>query len=174
MMFPIYSEVDLRTPCQPVTCAEEARHLYKELEEMFPKTGALGVACPQIGLYSKASLIKFPGSDKFMLICNPEILSQEDEFIMLNEGCLSLIGKRYDTIRYRTVKVKYWDENFEERTVVANDIEAVIFCHEIDHLNGILCKDRVIQPYRAEPKQGRNERCNCGSGLKYKRCHGGN
>lgn len=171
--FPIYSEGCLRTPCQPVTCAEEARHLYAELEEMFPKTGALGVACPQIGIHSKASLIRMPASEKFLFICNPEILEQEDEFVLGGEGCLSFPNDMRSTVRYRNVKVKYRDENFEERIVQAEGIEAVVFQHEIDHLNGILYKDRVLQPYRAEPVQGRNEKCACGSGKKFKKCCGG-
>lgn len=170
--FPIYSEAELRTPCQPVTCEDEALHLYDELKKMFPETGALGVACPQIGIYSKASLIKMPASEKFLFICNPEILAQEDEFVLSGEGCLSFPNDMRSTVRYRNVKVKYWDENFEERIVQAEGIEAVVFQHEIDHLNGIIYKDRVLKPYRAEPVQGRNEKCACGSGKKYKKCHG--
>jgi peptide deformylase len=114
-----------------------------------------------------------PRSNTFTLICNPEILSQEDEFVMTGEGCLSFPKKHKDTVRYRTVKVKYRDENFEERTVVAEGIEAVVFQHEIGHLNGELFFDRVAKPYRATPVQGRNEKCACGSGKKFKKCHGG-
>ena len=71
-------------------------------------------------------------------------------------------------------KVKFRDENFEERTVMAENIEAIVFQHEIDHLNGVLYKDRVQKPYRAEPVQGRNEPCACNSGKKFKKCCGGN
>ena len=172
--FPIYDEACLRTPCNPVLDVEHAQQLYKQLEEQFPKTGALGVACPQIGIHVKASLIRMPNSERFTLICNPEILEQEDEFVMAGEGCLSFPKDFRNTVRYKTVKVRYWDENFEERTVRAEGIEAVVFQHEIDHLNGILHKDRVQKPIRVEPKQGRNELCACGSGKKFKKCHGGN
>ena len=172
--FPLYSEACLRAPCNPVLDADHAKQLYKQLEEQFPKTGALGVACPQIGIHVKASLIRMPNSEKFILICNPEILSQEDEFIMAGEGCLSFPKEYKNTVRYRTVKVRYWDENFEERTVVAEGIEAVVFQHEIDHLNGVVFKDRVQKPIVMPPKQGRNERCACGSGKKFKKCCGGN
>ena len=171
--FPIYSEAFLREPNLPVLDAEQAQYLYKQLEEQFPKTGALGVACPQIGIHVKASLIRMPNSERFILICNPEILTQEDEFVLSGEGCLSFPNDMRSTVRYRNIKVNYWDENFEERTVQAEGIEAVVFQHEIGHLNGDLFFDHVIKPYRAEPVQGRNEKCACGSGKKFKKCHGG-
>ena len=170
--FPLYEESILRAPCLPVLNAEHAKQLYAQLEEKFPSRGALGLACPQIGIHVRASLIKLPGSTDYKLICNPEILSQENEFLMTGEGCLSFPKDFRNTVRYRNVKVKYWDENFEERTVVAEGMEAVVFQHEIDHLNGIIYKDRVTKPYRAEPVQGRNEKCACGSGKKFKKCHG--
>lgn len=172
--FPIHSEATLRKPCAPVLNKLHAQYLKKVLEEQFPKEGALGVACPQIGIHSKASLIRMPGSSEFLFICNPEILALEDEFVFCREGCLSFPKVYKDTLRFKTVKVKYWDENFEERIVQASGIEAVVFQHEIGHLNGDLFFDHLQQPIRVEPKQGRNEKCACGSGKKFKNCHGGN
>ena len=172
--FPIYKEAFLREPCEPVQDAEHAQKLYKMLEELFPDKGAFGVACPQIGIHVQASLMKMPGSDRFLFMCNPEILEQEDEFIFAGEGCLSFPRDYRNTVRFRRVKVKFRDENFEERTVMAENIEAIVFQHEIDHLNGVLYKDRVQKPYRAEPVQGRNEPCACNSGKKFKKCCGGN
>ena len=172
--FPIYTEAFLREPCEPVRDASHARALYGLLEEQFPSKGAFGVACPQIGIHAKASLMKLPGAERFTFMCNPEILEQEDEFIFCGEGCLSFPRDHRNTVRFKRVKVKYWDENFEERIITAENVEAVVFQHEIDHLNGILYKDRVQKPYRAEPVQGRNEPCACGSEKKFKKCCGGN
>jgi len=86
---------------------------------------------------------------------------------------LSFPGCHKSTVRFSRVKVRYFDENLEERTVVVEGLEAVIFQHEIDHLNGVLFKDHVRKPIRVEKVPGRNEPCVCGSGKKFKKCHGG-
>ena len=171
--FPIYSEQFLRKPCKPVVDAQEAKELVAKILDKYPEEGALGVACPQIGIHKQAFVMRLQSEDTAIFVCNPEIVEQEEPFIFNNEGCLSFPGKRKNTVRYKRVKVKYRDERFEERTVLADDVEAVIFQHEIDHLNGVLYKDRVQQSPKAKVKIGRNEPCSCNSGKKYKKCCGG-
>jgi peptide deformylase len=172
--FPIYDEIDLRQTSLPVPSKEKALELKEKLEDKFPVTGGYAVACVQIGFLYRAFLARFPNNQEFVLICNPEIICKEEEFLMRNEGCLSFPKQYKDTIRYNRVKVKYYDENWEERNVIAEGIEAVIFQHEIDHFDGILWKDRVAQPLRVEKKIGRNEICPIcavkGRILKWKKC----
>ena len=166
--FPIYTEAFLREPCEPVRDEEHARALYALLEEQFPSKGAFGVACPQIGIHAKASLMRLPGSDDFTFMCNPEIVSQEDEFVFAGEGCLSFPRDFRNTVRFKRVTVKYRNENFEERTAMAENIEAVIFQHEVDHLNGILFVDRahpihLEQAGAKKKKYDRRNKTNVGS-----------
>jgi len=173
--FPTFSEDFLRQKSEPVMSIEEAQDLKRQLEDSFPDMGALGVACPQIGILKQASLIKFPNSKDFLFICNPEILSCEGQMTLPQEGCLSFPNKGKTTVRYKTVKVRYFDENLEEHLVVADDLESAVFQHEIDHLNGVLYKDHVLMPYRREEqKTGRNEKCpfclEKGITVKYKKC----
>jgi peptide deformylase len=171
--FPKYSEEFLRQKSEPVKDAVEAEHLNESLMNMFPKTGAFAVACPQIGILKQATLIQLPSTKEFLFVCNPEILEQEEEIVLNSEGCLSFPNDPKVTVRYNRVKVKYYDINFEERIAVFDGIEAIILQHERDHLNGILYKDRVRQPYRkTEPEIGRNSICPCGSGKKFKKCCG--
>lgn len=171
--FPIYDEIDLRQVSLPVVSNKEILGLNMVLERNFPRTGGYAVTCVQVGLLKRAFLARFPNSQELTLVCNPEIIYKEEEFLMRNEGCLSFPKQYKDTIRYNRVKVKYLDNYWEERIVIAEGIEAVIFQHEIDHFDGILWKDRVAKPVVVDKKQGRNELCNCGSGKKFKKCHGG-
>lgn len=170
--FPLYEESYLRQISEPVKDQTEAQELYNVLEESFPETGALAVACSQIGILKRASLIKFPKSKEFLFICNPVIMNQSDEFMMQGEGCLSFPKRFKDTVRYREVTLQYYDENMEERKAMFEELEAVVIQHEVDHMNGILYKDHVQKPYVAEKKIGRNNPCNCGSGKKHKKCCG--
>lgn len=171
--FPIVEESSLRLMSRPVVDKDFAVELKELILAQFPTTGALAVAAPQIGILKRASVIQLPSTKEFLFICNPEIVEQEDEFVFDGEGCLSFPGCHRSTVRYRRVKVKYFDEALEERTVIAEGLEAVIFQHEIDHLNGVIFRDRVRKPVRVVQVPGRNEPCTCGSGKKFKKCHGG-
>jgi peptide deformylase len=172
--FPIYDEINLRSKSLPVKSKEEALELRKQLEEKFPVSGGYGVACVQIGILKRACLVRFPSREDLELVCNPEVMYQEEEMIMPDEGCLSFPKQYKNTVRYNRVRIKYYNADWEERNVVAEGIEAVIFQHEIDHFDGILWKDRVVQPVRVEQKVGRNEPCpEClaeGITIKYKKC----
>jgi len=162
--FPLYSETELRLPCDKVSNKEEAQELKEKLHAQFPETGALSVACPQIGIHKKAFLAIMPSTKQWFFACNVEIYDQEEPILFKDESCLSFPGKPKDTLRFNRVYVKYRDENFEERKVVAEKLEAAIFQHETDHLNGILYKDHVIKPQvNTKKKTGRNEPCPCNS-----------
>ena len=73
---------------------------------------------------------------KYLVMFNPEIISKFGEF-ETEEGCLSLDGER-KTVRYKTIKVKYFNENFKQIKRSFSDFTAQIIQHEIDHCNGIL------------------------------------
>lgn len=171
--FPKYPKEYLSQVSEPIANAQEAELVRQELEHMFPNKGALGVAAIQIGIPKRASLIKFPKSDEYLFICNPEIISS-DKPTGVREGCLSFPKKAVTTVRFNEVKVRYQeliDGKLEERIVMADGLEAAIFQHEIDHMDGKTIYDRrlKIEPVRSN-KVGRNEPCTCGSGIKYKKC----
>lgn len=69
-------------------------------------------------------------------VINPEILSREDSF-WHTEGCMSFPYRDDKKIRrYRKISVKYFDENGNELTREVEGLEACVFQHEIDHMNG--------------------------------------
>jgi len=169
--FPIVNEKDLRLKSKYIHTQEEALCLKAELLNHFPENGAHAIAAPQIGLLAQAFLARLPSTEQLVLFCNPIITSKHDEFEFANEGCLSFPGVRASTKRFQYVTMEYLDENFQCQKVATSDLEAVIFQHEIDHLNGILYFDHKIDlTVRKEPKIGRNEACPCKSGKKYKKC----
>jgi peptide deformylase len=173
--FPRSSEQFLRQSSELIKTVEEAKTAKDKLLYYFPESNAHAVAYPQIGVLKQATLIRLPSTKEFLLMCNPEIVSLEDEFVYIGEGCLSFPKTYLNTKRFRYTKVKYHDEQLEERLAVFEGIEAIIVQHEYDHLNGVLFFDREnkIEPMRrSTPKIGRNDPCTCGSGLKWKRCHG--
>lgn len=161
--FPKLSESALRQWSAPVQ-EVEIEGLKKLLEHNFPRTGALAVAAPQVGVRKRA----FVWNDKGVLrfICNPEILEKDSPIRFVGEGCLSFPGDRRDTRRFNIVRAKYQDHNFEWHEATFTGTDAVVFQHEIGHFDGALFKDFAVKKTTA----GRNDPCPCGSGKKFKKC----
>ncbi|MGC8853233.1 MAG: peptide deformylase, partial [Hydrogenobacter sp.] len=76
------------------------------------------------------------------VLINPEVLSAEGQ-IKYREGCLSFPGLVVEVSRYSKVKVKALDLTGEEKIYEFDGFPAVVFQHEMDHLNGITFIDRV-------------------------------
>lgn len=94
----------------------------------------VGMAANMVGVAKR--IIAVNDNGKYTIMFNPEIISKFGEF-ETEEGCLSLEGER-KTVRYKTVKVKYLNENFKPIKRSFSDFTAQIIQHEIDHCNGIL------------------------------------
>lgn len=166
----------MRKPCRATT-EEEVRDL-KLKEELVASIDAgycsgFGLAANQIG-FDLRYAIYLPGrinvsrtDEPIVCLLNPKIISWKDPLPFPSEGCLSLPHSHFNTWRYSKIVF----ENTEDGKIIQKEvvgIEAVIVFHEIDHMDGILVMDRTIKPLQ----QGRNEWCKCGSGKKFKKCHG--
>ncbi|AFS78692.1 peptide deformylase Def [Gottschalkia acidurici 9a] len=123
------------------TIDEKIKILVEDMIETMYKEEGVGLAAPQVGILKRVVVVDI-GEGPITMI-NPEILSEEGETIDF-EGCLSVPGKRGKVNRPFKVKVKFTDINGEEKTLEGEDFLARAFCHEIDHLDGILYIDRVI------------------------------
>jgi len=77
------------------------------------------------------------------VLINPKIIEKSGEYIS-DEACLSLPGLEWKVKRAKYVKVEYFDINWEKKTITAENLNAAILQHEIDHLDGILFWDKVI------------------------------
>ena len=157
----IQNEEQLRQPCDPTTL-EEGLVVLSQLEHTLSHhANGVGLAAPQIGIYKRVIYIKTP-YDNIGLI-NPEILEYKHPFIFRNDGCLSFPGRYTDTYRYKEILV---NDLIHPAGLVVNGLESVVIQHEVDHLNGVLFFDKTVKNI------GRNDLCPCGSGKKFKKCHG--
>ena len=98
------------------------------------KHECVGMAANMIGVAKR--IIAFDDEGTYRIMYNPEIISKAGAY-GTEEGCLSLAGRR-PTTRYRTIKVRYEDAAFHEKTKSYTGWTAQITQHEIDHLNGIV------------------------------------
>ena len=98
------------------------------------KEGCVGMAANMIGISKR--IIAFDNEGTYMVMFNPEIVKRSGPYDT-QEGCLSLPGIR-PTKRFRSIKVKYQNEQFQTRFKTFSGWTAQIIQHEIDHCNGIL------------------------------------
>jgi peptide deformylase len=114
------------------------------VETMYAAPG-IGLAAPQIGVPLRVIVIDLSvGKEKDGLITlvNPEFVSRQGEQ-QHEEGCLSVPGFGGSPVRPARVSVRGLDLEGEERTYSAEDLLARAFCHEIDHVQGLLFVDRL-------------------------------
>ena len=114
----------------------EDKHIAEDLLDTlkFHKDGCVGMAANMIG--ENKRIIAVDDGGKYIVMYNPEIIKKADVFETV-EGCLSLTGTR-KTKRYKTVKIKYLNEDFQQRIKNFTGFTAQIIQHEIDHCDGII------------------------------------
>lgn len=110
------------------------------LDTMYFANG-VGLAAPQIGILKR--IVTIDVGDGPVVLINPEIIDSEGEDID-EEGCLSIPGKFGEVSRPYKLRVKAKDRDFNDIELEASELFARAICHEIDHLDGILFKDKVI------------------------------
>lgn len=111
------------------------------LQTMYNADG-VGLAAVQVGVLKRVVVIDI-GEGPIELV-NPEIIDASEEVQITPEGCLSLPGQTGTTSRPMTVKVKAQDRNGKWYIYKGTELKAKAFCHEIDHLDGILYIDNLV------------------------------
>lgn len=109
-------------------------------ETMYDANG-VGLAAPQVGMLKRIVVIDV--GDGPMELVNPEITLTEGEQ-QEYEGCLSVPGKQGMCIRPAKVQVKAQDRHGKWQVFTGEHLKARCFCHELDHLDGILFTSKVI------------------------------
>jgi peptide deformylase len=143
MIYPIikYGTEVLERPAAPVAKFDDA--LAKFCADMFESMYAaqgVGLAAPQIGLGLHLAVIDVSSGknpEAKLVLANPEIIHSEGEQ-REEEGCLSLPGFRGHVLRPQFVTVRAQDMTGKDYEMRGEGLLARAFCHEIDHLNGIL------------------------------------
>ena len=139
----------LKKVCRPVTDFDARLHtLLDDMHDTVVAADGAGLAAPQVGVLRRAVLVI--DGDDFLELINPEIIETKGEQIEA-EGCLSVPGIYGTVSRPAYVKVRAQDRFGEWFEVEGEELAARAFCHEIDHLNGTLFTDKVIE-YLEEEK----------------------
>jgi len=142
-IYPIvkYGDPVLEKPGAPVKKFDA--ELEQLAEDMFASMYAaqgVGLAAPQIGKSLRIAVVDVTAGknpEAKIVLANPEIIHAEGE-VREEEGCLSVPGFRGYVLRPQFVTVKAQNAKGEEFEIRGENLLARAFCHEIDHLNGIL------------------------------------
>lgn len=138
----------LRKKSRPVEVIDKKIfNLIDDMADTMYKADGVGLAAPQVGILKRIVVIDV-GNGLFEMI-NPVILEQSGEQDGI-EGCLSIPGTSGEVVRPMHVKVKYIDRNGETVILEAEELFARAICHELDHLDGVLYKDKAHRMYTRE------------------------
>ncbi|MFN8770703.1 MAG: peptide deformylase [Neisseriaceae bacterium] len=131
--------------------SSELQNLINDMVDTMRATNGVGISAIQIGVKKRIAVIEY-GSDNprykdigrcpLTIVINPEI-KPGDNLSALDEGCLSVIGKRDSVIRPKSIEYKYYDQM--GRMIIDKDdgFFARVMQHEVDHMDGILFPMRV-------------------------------
>jgi peptide deformylase len=130
------AEVDPKTIGTP----EFQAYLDVLTETMYSADG-IGLAAPQVGRNERIIVVNTGG--KGVAFINPEIIKRSDAMIQSEEGCLSVPKKWGVVERNKKVTIKALDRHNRVVEFERKGLDAIIFQHEIDHLDGILFIDKI-------------------------------
>lgn len=117
--------------------------LLDDMKETMYHSGGVGLAGPQVGVLKRVVVMDVSEErNEFIELINPQITYEEGEQTG-NEGCLSLPGLYGVVTRPNIVKVKAQNRDGKWCLYKGEALKARCFCHEIDHLDGILYKDKL-------------------------------
>ncbi len=147
-----YPNPELKKKSTAVTIINDAvRELARDMAETMYDAPGVGLAAPQIGVHQRVIVIDVSGRDEpgdLIIAINPVIVHAEGEAYE-EEGCLSVPKYAANVRRHARVVVKALDLEGNEQTWRAEDLLAIAFQHEIDHLDGILFVDH-LSPLKRE------------------------
>ncbi len=137
----------LKTPTKKVDVIDDAvRSIIRDMFETMYHAEGVGLAANQVGIDLRIMVIdttqKKESPPVKLALINPEMIEKEGS-IKYKEGCLSFPGLVVEVERYSKVKVKALDEYGEEKIYTFEGFPAIVFQHEMDHLEGITFLDRV-------------------------------
>ena len=121
----------------------------------------VGIAAPQIGMLKRIVIVDY--EDELYELINPEIMETDGNQVC-NEACLSVKGRCGDVDRPMKIKIQALNRKGEPVTLEADEFLASAFCHEIDHLDGVLFLDKarniqlITEEQMRQRKKGRKKK----------------
>lgn len=137
----------LRKHCREVDeVNDRIRMILDDMVDTMREANGVGLAAPQIGMLRRMFVAE-PEPDDVYYFVNPEITEkygiQESE-----EGCLSVPGYSGLVDRPERITIKGLDRDGKPQEYTFEGFKAIVMCHEFDHLDGILYKDKAKEMYR--------------------------
>lgn len=133
----------LRKVSRPVlSITKHITTLLDDMKETLHIEEGAGLAAPQVGVLRRIAVVEY--EDQYYELINPIILKSSGEAIE-EEGCLSVPGIRGTVKRPESITIQYLDRNGKMNKEEIMGMTARICCHEIDHLDGILFTDKMIE-----------------------------
>ncbi len=134
-----YGDSCLAKECKPVKeMNQKLQVLIEDMLDTMYEANGVGLAAPQVGILKQVVVIDISeDGDCPIILINPEII-ETDGSQTGEEGCLSVPGKSGVVTRPNYVKVKALNEDMEEVIYEGTELLARAFCHEIDHLHGVV------------------------------------
>lgn len=145
----VFSEENLiRKKSRPVVDFDEKLwQLLDDMKETMEKNDGCGLAAPQVGVLKRAVIVQACGM--FIELINPEIIKQSGTQEGV-EGCLSVKEVNGLVKRPLNITVKAQNRFGDFFTMSVENFTSVVFCHEIDHLDGILFIDKATKLFNKE------------------------
>ena len=137
-------EAALHKVCRPVEKFDWRLHkLLNDMKETLAEANGVGLAAPQVGILRRVVIVDT--GEEILELVNPELLETDGEQEGA-EGCLSVPGKYGLVKRPYYAKVRAQDRNGEWFEAEGEELIARCFCHELDHLDGIVYTE-VMERY---------------------------
>lgn len=145
-----YPNIALTQPTKKVKeIDDELIILLDEMHEIIKKEDAIGIAANQLGVLKRVCVVELDKETGLFEMINPEIVKHSGKSIDI-EGCLSFPDVYGTVERYEEVTVRYVDRDGYEMEVDATDYLARAFQHEIEHLDGKIFTDKIIETIAPE------------------------
>lgn len=152
MIYPIvaYGHPVLKKRAKNIEKGEiDVLQLAEDMFETMHAASGIGLAAPQIGKSIRMFVVDGSPMEEEDLMdfkkvfINPEILEEEGDEWAFEEGCLSIPTIREDVNRNEKLRIRYFDENWEEKEEEFDSLKARIIQHEYDHIEGVLFTDHL-------------------------------
>lgn len=144
----------LREHCDPVDdITPDILQNMDEMVKMMSEQNGVGLAAPQVGITKRFLVMMNPDSGEVFKMINPRIISRSDNMVVIEEGCLSVLGPDdlpvyANVTRPDSVVVEWTNADGKQNTAEMSGIMARIVQHETDHLDGILFIDYLAPAKR--------------------------
>jgi peptide deformylase len=151
----VFGDPVLKQAAAPVTEIDGA--IARLADDMFATlydAHGAGLAAPQVGVGKRVFVYDI--DDEPVVVVNPVISEARGEWSYL-EGCLSVPGLSWEIVRPKEVLLTGYDLDGNEIQIEADELEARVFQHELDHLDGVLLLDHLDDDQRKEAKRALRE-----------------